>query len=224
MFWMRMELSQGKKEADDEKNGWFIGQDPDRIWAYERIGVWQLGEEEEAAIYGCQPGDFKYKDQNGDGIMDRKDKIFQGYKTPRFRWTLRNEWEYKNFSLSAVLYSYLGHYGSFQRAANNYSFPDRTSDYKLPRWTTSNPINDYARIGSKNLGTNWVNKSFVRLDNVTLSYNVPDDFIKKIMIQNLRLSCSIQNAAVWSPHWNFWDPENGSLAPRTFSFGINVTL
>lgn len=103
--------------------------------------------------------------------MNNKDKVFQGYTTPRFRWTLRNEWTYKNLSLSAVLYSYLGHYGAFQRAANNYSFPDRTSDYDFPRWTATNPINDYARIGSKNIGTNYVNKSFVRLENVTLSYH-----------------------------------------------------
>ena len=93
----------GQKESDDETNKWFIGQDPDRIWDYERAGVWQKDEREEAAIYGCQPGDFKYVDQNGDGIMNNKDKVFQGYTTPRFRWTLRNEWTYKNLSLSAVL-------------------------------------------------------------------------------------------------------------------------
>ena len=34
----------GEKESDDPTNGWFIGQDPDRIWAYERLGVWQYME------------------------------------------------------------------------------------------------------------------------------------------------------------------------------------
>jgi len=214
----------GQKEADDETNGWFIGQDPDRIWAYERLGVWQLNEKEEAAVYGCQPGDFKYKDQNGDGIMDNKDKIFQGYTTPRFRWTLRNELTYKDFSFSTVMYSYWKYYGAFQRAANNYSFPDRTSDYDFPRWTSTNPINDYARIGSKNIGTNYVNRSFIRLEEVTFSYNLPKKISQKFSVQALRLSCSIQNLAVWSPDWNFWDPESGSVTPRTFNFGINVTL
>lgn len=214
----------GRKEADDETNGWFIGQDPDRIWSYERVGVWQTDEKEEAAVYGCQPGDFKYKDQNGDGIMNNKDKIFQGYKTPRFRWTLRNELTYRDFTLSAVIYSYWKFYDSFQRAANNYSFPDRTSDFDFPRWTPANPINDYARIGSKNIGTNWVNQSFIRLENVSLSYNVPKNFTQRFAVQALSLSLNIQNAAVWVPHWNYWDPESGSVTPRTFSFGINVTL
>ena len=214
----------GQKEADDETNGWFIGQDPDRIWSYEREGVWQLSEKEQAAVYGCQPGDFKYRDQNGDGIMNNKDKIFQGYKTPRFRWTLRNELNYKDFSFSAVIYSYWKYYGAFQRAANNYAYPDRTSDYDFPRWTSSNPINDYARIGSKNIGTNWIDKSFIRLENITLSYNVPKSIIQRFAVQSLRVSCSMQNAAVWAPDWNFWDPESESVTPRTFSFGLSVTL
>lgn len=214
----------GQRETDDETNGWFIGQDPDRIWSYERSGVWQLREKEEAAIYGCQPGDFKYIDQNGDKVMTRLDNTFQGYKTPRFRWTLRNEFVYKDFSLSAVIYSYWGHYNAFQRAANNYAFPDRTSDYAFPRWTSTNSINDYARIGSKNIGTNWVNRSFIRLENVTIAYNVPQNLIKRIQVQSLRVSASVQNAAVWSPKWNFWDPESGTVTPRTFNLGLNITL
>ena len=56
-------------------------------------------EAEEAAKYGLQPGDFKYKDQNEDGIMTNEDRIFQGYTTPRFRWAFRNEFIFhKNIS------------------------------------------------------------------------------------------------------------------------------
>ena len=214
----------GQKEADDETNEWFIGQDPDRIWAYQRNGVWQLNEVEEAAIYGNQPGDFKYVDQNGDKVMNNEDKVFQGYRTPRFRWSLRNEVVYKDFSFSTLFYSYWKYYGAFQRAANNYAFPDRTSDYDFPRWTKSNPINDYARIGSKNIGTNWVDKSFIRLENIALSYNVPRNFTQQFNIQSLRLSLNVQNLFAWAPHWRFWDPKGASVTPRTYSLGINLTL
>ena len=110
----------GYKEADDLANKWFIGHDTDQIWDYERDGVWQLGEEEEAAKYGNKPGDFKYIDQNNDGVMDNDDKIFQGYTTPRFRWSWRNEFTfYKNFNLSFMVYSHIGQYGTFNRAANS---------------------------------------------------------------------------------------------------------
>jgi hypothetical protein len=215
----------GQREADDIKNKWFIGQDPDRIWDYERIGVWQKEEAEEAAKYGLQPGDFKYKDQNEDGIMTNEDRIFQGYTTPRFRWAFRNEFIFhKNISLSCTFYSYWGHYGSFNRAANNSNFPDRCSEYVQPYWTPENRINDYARIGSKNIGTNYVEKSFIRLDNVTLSYNVPKTFLQKIAIQNMRLSLSARNVGYFAPHWDFWDPEHSGPNPRTINVNLNFTL
>lgn len=214
----------GQRETDDETNEWFIGQDPDRIWAYERSGIWQLGEETEAARYGLQPGDFKYIDQNNDGLLNNEDKVFQGYRTPRVRWSLRNEAHYKGFMLAVTLYANHNYYGAFQRAANSYSFPDRTSDYAFPRWTSTNAINDYARIGSKNVGTNWVNKSFIRLENVTLAYELPQRLTQSFHVQALRLSASIQNAGVLSPNWVFWDPESETITPRIFNLGVNITL
>lgn len=221
----------GQKEADDIGNKWFIGQDPDRIWDYERDGVWQMDEEETAAKYGCQPGDFKYIDQDEDGVMTDKDKVFQGYNTPRFRWSLRNEFTlWKNFGVSFMLYSLWGQYGNFNKAANS-GFADRYSEFEQPRWTRLNPINDYARIGSKNIGTNYVSQSFIRLDNITLSYNVPKTFLSKLKIQDMRFSFTMRNVAVFSPHWNFWDPEVWNTkdkrlepTPRSFNLGVNFTL
>ena len=215
----------GQKEADDIKNRWFIGQDPDRIWNYELIGVWQKEEATEAAKYGLQPGDFKYKDQNEDGVMTDADRIFQGYTTPRFRWTLRNEFIFnKNLSLSTMMYSYWGQYNSFNRAANVSNFPDRCSEYVQPYWTVENRINDYARIGSKNIGTVYKEKSFIRFENITLSYNVPKILTQKIFVQDMRLSFSVRNVAVFAPHWNFWDPELSDPTPRTYNVSLNFTL
>lgn len=221
----------GQKEADDIDNKWFIGQDPDRIWAYERNGVWQLGEEEEAEIYGNQPGDFKYIDQNGDQVMTNEDRTFQGYRSPRFRWSFRNEFSYRDLSLSFFLYSNWGQFNDFNRAANNNSFADRSTDYALPRWTAENPINDYARIGSKNIGTYYVDKSFIRLENIVLSYNLPKSILNTIQVQNLRVSASIRNAAYWTKDWKFGDPESktvdnsyGIPTPRTYNLSLNVTL
>ncbi|MCY4778072.1 SusC/RagA family TonB-linked outer membrane protein [Sphingobacterium sp. UT-1RO-CII-1] len=225
----------GEREADDIKNKWFIGQDPDRIWDYERVGVWQVGEEAEAKKYGLQPGDFKYKDQNEDGVMTNADRVFQGYTTPRFRWSLRNDFNYKNFDLSLFLYSNWGQNHSFNRAANNSVFADRATDYYMGRWTAANPINDYARIGSKNIGNNYVDKSFVRLESITFSYRVPAEWLKKVHVQNMRISAAVRNAAVWAPHWKFRDPEaethtdsnddkGKGPTPRTFSLGVNFAL
>lgn len=236
----------GQREADDIQNKWFIGQDPDRIWDYKRIGVWQVEEADEAAKFGLQPGDYKYKDVDGNGIMTDDDKVFQGYKTPRFRWTWRNDFTfYKNINLSFMMYSFWGHYDKFNRAANSSNPADRCTEYVQPYWTAENRQNDYARIGSNNIGTNYVSRSFIRLDNITLSYNVPSKFLTKLSVQGLRISASVRNVAVFSPHWKFWDPERGwtydkskqekdeeawkedensTPTPRTFSLSVNFTL
>ncbi|MDR2773559.1 MAG: SusC/RagA family TonB-linked outer membrane protein [Tannerella sp.] len=217
----------GQKEADDTHpdNLWFIGQDPDRIWNYERDGVWQRGEEEEAAKYGLQPGDFKYVDQNGDYVLNNDDKIFQGYKTPRYRLSWRNDFIFrKHWTLSFMAYSHIGQYGTYNRAANAVSLADRRTWFDQPRWTPENPENDFARIGSKNLGDNYVLKSFVRLENVTLSYQVPHNFLKKFSVQNMRLSLSVRNASFLSPTWRFGDPEGGDITPRTYNLSLNFTL
>ncbi|MFV0605553.1 MAG: SusC/RagA family TonB-linked outer membrane protein, partial [Niabella sp.] len=215
----------GQKEADDILNQWFIGQDPDRIWSYERIGVWQLDEETIAKKYGLQPGDFKYKDQNGDSVMTNADKVFQRYTTPRFRWTWRHEFNYKNFNLAVFLYSNWGQTGTYNRAANSSSFPDRTTDYAIPRWTINNPINDYARIGSSNIGSNYIDRSFIRLDNIALSYVVPKSWLNTIKVESLFISASVRNVTFWAPHWDFGDPESGAQpTPRTYNLSLNLTL
>lgn len=214
----------GDKEADDYQNKWFIGHDTDQIWDYERDGVWQLGQEEEAAKYGNKPGDFKYIDQNGDGVLDTDDKVFQGYTTPRFRWSWRNEFTfYKDLSLSFMMYSNIGHYGTFNRAANTGGMYDRYTIVDIPRWTADNPTDDYARIGSTNKGSNYVKKTFVRMENITLSYNVPQRLLKKISVQNMRFSLAVRNPFVITG-WNFGDPEGGDTTLRTVNFGVNFTL
>lgn len=214
----------GYKEADDLANKWFIGHDTDQIWDYERDGAWQLGEEEEASKYGNKPGDFKYVDQNNDGVLNNDDKIFQGYTTPRYRWSWRNEFTfYKHFNLSFMMYSHIGQYGTFNRAANTGGMFDRYTIVDIPRWTKDNPTNDYGRLGSKNIGNNYVKKTFVRMENITLSYNVPQNFSKKFAVQNMRFSVAIRNPFVITG-WTFGDPEGGDTTLRTVNFGVNFTL
>src|SRR5699024_6490860 len=85
----------GQAEPNDVANGWFIGQDKDVIWDYRILGTWKTGEEEEAKIWNQSAGDFKLEDLNEDGILTDTDKQFIGYRTPRFHWTLTN-----NFNLN----------------------------------------------------------------------------------------------------------------------------
>jgi TonB-linked SusC/RagA family outer membrane protein len=218
----------GQKEADDTKNKWFIGRSIRQVWELQPSGVWQLGQEEEAAKYGVAPGDFRIYDPNGDHKFEDSDKQFLGQTDPKFRWTLRNEFTFlKDFNLSFMMYSNWGQLKEYNRPKNNSGFKDRSTDYVLPYWTPDNPINTHARIyssnGSANYNMFWDN-SFIRLDNISLAYTVPAKLTQKAAIQNLKLYFTVRNVAVWTKKWEFWDPENNGPTPRTFTFGLNMTL
>jgi len=218
----------GQKEADDTKNKWFIGRPVSQIWELEPRGIWQINEEEEAKKYGVQPGDFKIYDPDGNYRYEDSDKQFLGQTDPKFRWTLRNEFIFlKDFNFSFMIYSYWGHKKSYNRPKNNDGFKERSSDYILPYWTPENPINTHARMYSNTGGANYTifwDNSFIRLDNISLAYNVPAQLSQKASIQNLRLFVTIRNVAFWTKKWEFWDPENNGPTPRYFTFGLNMTL
>jgi len=218
----------GQREADDESNKWFIGHAIDEIWEPRILGVWQIGEETEAAKYGQFPGDFKILDVDNNNKINNLDNEFQGFRTPRFRFNLRQEFNiFNNFDLSLMAYSLWGHYNAFNAAKNASGFVDRVNSYVIPYWTPDNPLNDYARLYS-GLGSAvvnvWRDASFIRLDNLTLTYTVPNNLVQKVNVNNAKFYLTIRNVGYWAPHWELWDPENSNPNPRYFTIGINLTL
>ncbi|MDR1865987.1 MAG: SusC/RagA family TonB-linked outer membrane protein [Bacteroidales bacterium] len=232
----------GQKERDDISKKWFIDHDIKELWDYRTLGVWQQDEADEAAKYNLFPGDMKVQDVVKPGETepnykyDNDDKDFLGYENPRYRLSLRNEFTlYKNLDLSFVMYSYLGHKALTNTPGNYSGFPERVNSYTRKYWTPDNPTNDYARLASTNPGNispSFVrSKSFVRLDNISIAYNVPKRWSQKLQIEKLQIYGSIRNVAVWAPDWEYWDPEwtynsddRTSPTPRYYTVGINITL
>lgn len=227
----------GQKEGDDPTNVWFIGHPISQVWQPKILGVWQNGEETDASIYGQYPGDFHLEDVNSDEKINQLDNQFQGQTEPLLRWNLRQEFNiYKNFDVSFSMYSYWGHVGIYNVAKNRESFPERVNQIVTPYWTPDNPLNNYARIYSNEGGAVfdvWRNRSFVRLDNISVAYTLPQSLVQKIKIVNLKIYGTISNVGFWAPTWKFWDPEqyrneNNTLtngpSPRIFTIGINLTL
>jgi TonB-linked SusC/RagA family outer membrane protein len=229
----------GRKERDDISNLWFVGHDINSIWTYNVLGIWQLGEEEEAAKYALFPGDRKVKDVSAgstdpDFKFNNDDKEFLGYTTPRYRLSLRNEFTiFKNWSVSLSMYAYLGQKTASITPGNRNDlgsqFPERLNSYRKKYWTPDNPTNKYARLFSvdpQNVDPPFIlDKSFLRLDNFAVSYNVPETVLRKLQLQGLQIYGSIRNIAVWSPGWIYGDPETGVAAsPRYFTIGVNFTL
>ena len=97
--------------------------------------------------------------------------------------------------------------------------------YKIPYWTPDNPINDYARINSvipANLNI-WMSRSYVRLQNVSLGYTIPQDILDIVKFSNARIAFNIENAAVWTK-WELGDPESRLEMPRIYSFSVDFSF
>ncbi|MEJ7777941.1 MAG: SusC/RagA family TonB-linked outer membrane protein [Daejeonella sp.] len=218
----------GQIENDDPTNGWFIGQDINVIWDLKVLGVWQQNELAEAAKYGVKPGDFKVQDVDGDFKFTDADRQFLGSGNPKFTASLRNEFTlYRNFDFSFSMYSYWGALAGFNEAKNNSGFQDRQNSFILPYWTPENPINDYARLFSSNGGASFTvyrKTSFIRLDNVSLAYTLPRTLVQKAGLSGVRVFGTVQNAAIYTQEWSYWDPQNKNPTPRYTTLGLNVTL
>lgn len=214
-----------EKEVDDITNEWFIGHAIDEIWDYRTLGIWQVAESDQATAYSRSVGDYKLEDVNGDGKYTNDDKQFLGYRRPKVRLSLRNDLQYKNWQLSLKMYSYLGHLKANNYLRNNEAFYDRGTYYDVPYWTPENPGNKWARVDSYETNFNvWENNSFIRLDNVSLSYSVPQSILSKIKIVSCRLSLVADNPFVYAPEWSWMDPENDAYTPSYISFKVNITL
>ncbi len=219
----------GQKESDDKANNWFIGQAKDVIWDYKILGTWKTGEEAEAAKWNQAPGDFRLQDVNGDGLLSDDDKQFQGYRTPRFNWTMTNNLTlYKNFEASFVLYSRWGMKSSYDLAKHDNHIEDRRNSWDIPYWTPDNQLDEFARLRSapaKGVSyTAWFDRSYIRVENFALAYRMPKSLLNKTFINDMKVTFSIRNAGLWAPKWKFGDPEDGTRAQRIFAFGLNLTI
>lgn len=222
----------GQKEIDDVNQSWFIGKDISTIWDYELLGIWQENEAEEAAKYGQKPGDARARDVNNDYRITQEDKQFMGSKTPKVRLSLRNDFTlYKNWNISFNLYSHLGHKQATTEYLNYFDFTgDYLNTYKRSYWTPENQSNTYARLKTtlpSNVESKKVlNKGFLRLENISVSYTIPKNIAMKLKAQDINVYATVRNVAVWAfdKEWDYWDPETGALLARTFTLGASLTF
>ncbi|TKT87061.1 TonB-dependent receptor [Dyadobacter frigoris] len=227
-----------KSELPDYTNEWFPGQAIDRVWNYKVTGIWKTTEKDAAAVYKLQPGDFKAVDVDGNGKYEAlADKQFIGYRQPRFRLGLRNEFTFfKNFSASIFLRSELGNIAPFAeglRTGGSDTY-DRRNTNDFPYWTPENQINDYPRLTTN---TNvfgggikmYKSLSFVRVQDVSVSYALPASLAERLKLGSLRVFASGRNIYTITK-WPGWDPEgwdangNNVPMPKNITLGLNLSL
>lgn len=190
-------------------------------------------------------GDFKYKDLDGNGYIDSKDREVIATPQPKFFGGFFNSVNYKNFNLSFVFqFSQGAKAAVYNMMTDMYGYIGNNIYPELygKTWSPENPDARYARLvytdPSKNsrFSDRYIYKtSYLRLKNITFSYNLPQNFLKKINVQSAMLFVSGSN--IWTvTQWPGIDPElissfttsqmtlNEDPYPlsKTFTLGVKV--
>ncbi|HLR31562.1 MAG TPA: hypothetical protein VK074_03680, partial [Fodinibius sp.] len=224
---------------DDIGNAWFIGEPISAIYDFEHAGgVWTEEELFNGEIPdGFYPGQYKLVDQNGDGqITAGEDRTIVGYEKPSYRFSISNRLMYRNISLSFLITSIQGGGGYYIH--DNRRFLEATSDFDYAQranqpairenWTPFNevtntpPIYNYPPVKSGN----YQSRSFVRLQNVSLSYNFDQELLSSVGIKRLSIYLNGRNLYTWT-NWSGYDPELATqtdLMMRSVTAGIDISI
>lgn len=229
------------REDDLISSNIFIGKSLDPIYDYNIIGMWQIDDYRKGLIpNGFTYGTYKIEDiDDSDSYTAEKDRKIIGYKDPLYRFSIQNSLRYKDFELNIFINSVQGgsnHY--LGQPAKKMQIPDHLTNnsfIKFDYWTPENPGAKYRQLGfyTASLGEGfspYVSRSFIRLQELSLSYNVPVGFLKKIHVNKARVFVSASNLFTITS-WDGWDPEaeqgltydldGGYPTMKSYTLGLN---
>jgi TonB-dependent starch-binding outer membrane protein SusC len=233
-------------------SGLFIGKSLGAVYGYKIDGIYQVNDTKPSGYY---TGNYKIHDTNGDGSISTADRTIIGTTDPAYRFSIMNKLSYKNFSLSLFINSVQGGKNGYL-GQNTYSLiQDNTArgnnhlyEFVKNVWSPLNPNGIYSSSTSSGAitPTRYEDRSFIRLQDVTFSYNLPKKIISVIGLDNVNLYITGKNLLTITK-WHGWDPEanNGTYNPtynsslsinksgddydgrpvmKSFTFGIDVSF
>lgn len=180
------------------------------FWLYRADGIFQNESEVKAHVDkegnmlqpNAQPGDIRFRDSNGDGVIDEDDKEYCGSGIPKVEANLSFGASFKGFDLSFLLGS---SWGAKLYNANRYFYEGMSSGSNflssaLDAWTPQNTNTDVPRAilqdpngNSRESDRFLENGNFVRLRQLQLGYTLPSSLMKKAFIDKLRVYVSAEN-------------------------------
>ncbi|HLU93780.1 MAG TPA: TonB-dependent receptor [Membranihabitans sp.] len=214
----------------------------------EWVGIFQNQSEIEGAPdhpFNPKPGDLKYKDQNGDGVINADDRVVVDGYYPKFQYGGSFNLFWRNFDISLFFQGVNGvknYIGGQHRAWGYTPFTQGSPppmDFVNNRWTGEGSTNEYPAIYEQSYqpvngtaSTYWLlDASYLRLKNLRIGYSLPSEFIQKLGINSAQIYFSGDNLLTITDYPGA-DPERSSLTSAystypnvsIFAFGIKVKL
>lgn len=190
-------------------------------------------------------GDIRYKDLNGDKVIDEKDVTVIGNPNPKFTYGITNTFSYKNIDFSFFIQGSYGskifNYARRQTEALNSPYNNQLETvldrYSATNTTSSIPRYNQWHDGNRRISDRYIEDgSYARLQNVSIGYNLPKSVLSKVKVSNAKIYVSAQNLYTITKYTGY-DPELGALNnrvtlmnidngnypnPRSFTLGANI--
>ena len=194
----------------------------------------------------AQPGDLKFVDANGDGVINDDDRVVKGSAYPSFSYGFSFNASYKGFDLNMFLQGVQGNklfnglkYLGLQSSVSGQNY-NMLKDI-LNAWSPSNVNSSIPRVslsdpnGNFSTTSDWFieDGSYMRVKNLTLGYTLPNSTVQRIGINSVRVYVTANNLLTFTGYSGF-DPEVGMdnygidigryPQARSFLFGLNVNF
>lgn len=233
-------------EDDLVASGLFIGESIGTIYDYEINGIWQLTDE---IPNGYGLGRYRIVDQNPEEtykITAEEDRKILGHTEPAYQFGILNTFNYKSFTLRFFVNSIQGGKNGYLKANNPDGMPGTTGTAQNQNWfnyydywSVSNPNAKYPVSWTPTAiaGSAYYSRSFVRLQDISLAYNLKSTTAKNLGLEGFKIYVSGKNLLTFT-NWDGWDPETGqgirsnaeyTGAPtmpvmKSFSAGIDISF
>ncbi|WP_293053679.1 TonB-dependent receptor [Paludibacter sp.] len=196
------------------------------------------------------PGDYKFKDLNGDGFIDEKDMTVLGNGFPKLNYGLTLTASYKNWDMmiygygvaGAQIYSYSAMTLTNMFPSDNGTTPNILNEVAQNAWSPTNTNGTYTRLSFLDKNYNmrgsdaWLkNGDYFKIGTIQLGYSFDKRVLKALHLQSMRVNASVQNVLCISSYNKYGDPEAGQGSvlftgldtgrypmPRVYSLGLNV--
>ena len=210
----------------------FMGEPYGVNYDYNVLGMYQISDyrQDKTHMYGT----YNFEDLNNDSkISEADDRMILSYKDPSYRFSLQNVFRYRAWELKVFINSVQGGKKWYRaQSANNSILTSTSINYNLwdfDYWTPENPDAKYRQLGHKGLDPGgsfvpYMNRSFVRLQDLTLSYTVPKVFLDRFKVNDCKVFFTGKNLLTITD-WDGLDPETGTgFAEHAFPVMKSVSL